>query len=393
MTPNFILIIGIIILLIVFAFILVSGSGKFKQPTPPLSPSEQQLINAANQVSQWSPVVNVPGGQRNTCLTYSFPGTMVGQFGFPGQASLNNDILNSLPAEPAVKCTYPDQIVAKQQEHVCQAQQHGQGFGCISQNGILVPPGTIEVFYVQCTIPTCKGSYTQIVVNFDASNLNNILCLTKTPNGVIIPMQCDIANVDQLFNVVQSLPGGQVSTGAPYAVFKDRDVPSLCIVPGQDHGYGPRLEMGTCAPHNGIVWLLAPSVPLCPPGTQPNCDPTTDGNLCDSTNTGPNVPGIPCGIPTGSGWVATTPYASSSPQQYVYTINSTVAPPQTPFQVFTYLQAGPFAIAPAPDGTVTLQPFATNKATQPMFESQLVDYVLFNTLRSNPTSDFPFGPI
>jgi len=195
---------------------------------------------------------------------------MSGSEALPGQPSLNPVILNGLTGSSTLpSCIDVDQIVAQQVTHTCVGTT-GQPSFCYEYNGVLANPGETEIYYAtdNCTaIPACPGSLSVVSLNFNPPQ--NIACIGDNGASPSVVGSCDISNQTQLWRVTRTNPGSSApgpsgtNTGL-LAQILDRNTGN-CLVPAGTIGpsgptVGQLVNVSTCAPNNGFVWALIPSL-------------------------------------------------------------------------------------------------------------------------------------
>lgn len=239
------------LLIVIITAVVMQRVGVFT-PTASTPKYIQDILDSIERVSGWSATRNVPGGQRNSCAIYTFPGQKTPlnpEPAQPGQPILDPAVLDVMTPTRWTEdeCIDPDQLVAQQQQRLCLAQP---GQICIRNNGLSAQPGELETIYFSCVAKNCPGSLDLISTNFVSQRPDTNLCLTVGTTGAINAYLCDITDTRQLWRVQsQVLPDGSRLLNIVYRAT------GQCLLPIQAAPVaGSVLKVGDC---NGRYnWLL-----------------------------------------------------------------------------------------------------------------------------------------
>src|SRR5579871_883725 len=148
------IIIGIAIAVFIVLLVLYTIANKKNEPNPAVFATDS--LSLYQNPNTWSQGVPSSDPQRNSCMTYTFPGMMAGTTAFPGEPTLLQTVVDNLNPEIPGSCIDSDQIVARQLTHTCQGVTGHPSF-CFLQNGNLVAVGASEIYYntSKCDVPQC----------------------------------------------------------------------------------------------------------------------------------------------------------------------------------------------------------------------------------------------
>ncbi len=263
----------IILLIIIGVFVFLWLNGVFRPPsalTNQLSKSQiEDLLQQSSEQSGWNEGSDVPGGTRNKCLVYTFPGIAPTQ---PGVPTYDTEVLDGItPTQTASQgCIDPDQVAAQQRIRTCIGGGFNSENTCLDSEGNVFTKGEQQIYYQPCNIQTCQNDqYGLIALNFDPENFTQISgCLEadlSDPQKDITVEPCDLTKQGQLFRMTTAATGTlEPNSTGPYAEIFQRDV-GLCFVPKEKSTtLPPRFKLDKCDPNNGFIWFLAP--PLLLPG-------------------------------------------------------------------------------------------------------------------------------
>jgi hypothetical protein len=270
---------------------------------------------------RWSKPIPSADSARNTCKLYQFPGTMVDNVAYPGNPTLNTDVLDSMtPISFLPPCIDVDRIIAKQVVHTCVGLTGGTGTTgsavvCYRNDGTVAAPGESEIFYEStgCNVTVCGGSLSLISLDYSPAYCSTtgmsgicqgildppvLHCIQGENPGSDVSMHiCDINSEKQLFRVTRKDPGNVPVTGINSGIlaqFFDRDTGQCLVSSLGASGVTSTVQLGDCVANQGYNWMLIPSFNTSSPGPVIGCTSTGLQTVCTPGSTGQIIGTVTC---------------------------------------------------------------------------------------------------
>lgn len=253
------LIILIVILIFLVILIIFSISRTTSPEQPKNTPADiKKFLEEAQERTDFSKPVPIPGNDRSKCLIYTFPSINPNT---PGISTYNKEVLDSLTGTESNKlienCVDNDQVAAFLKQRTCQAEK------CEDSEGNKFTKGETQIQYYPCNIKVCKDQLALISINFDPNDFSVSRCLVanKNDNTVTVTKECNIGSPEQLFRVNRAAAVSlKPLKDGPYARILHRET-GKCVIPETDKPVvGTKLKLGSCDINSGFNWLLSPPV-------------------------------------------------------------------------------------------------------------------------------------
>jgi hypothetical protein len=259
--------------------------------------SDSSPVPEPSSVLGWSQPIQGTNSDKNTCKLYTFPTTVIKEKVYPGNPTLNYNILYDMKGSSDIPtCLLSNQIISRQAIRTC-TQQYNNSKGntsfnqCIKNNGDKALVGDNEMIFTGngCpAIPKCTGLQAMVSIPF----YKGLPLLCMNPNGTshFTSSKCNPADSNQQFIVERStfsksknIPGaGQngpltkikhVNSNLCMTVSKDKysNIYDYKLYEGMDLSKNPSpnnpknghlLTLGKCDKgiKPGYEWVMIPSI-------------------------------------------------------------------------------------------------------------------------------------